>query len=95
MKISNDFKLMRITATQMIAHYSDNRFKNSSKGYLYNHWIVSAKSFKAITSISVVVLVGVAKNCQRFFSDIYVIFLLLRVTAAQMIIHHSVNFILI
>ena len=50
MKISDNFKSMHITATQMILQ----------KGYLYNHWIVSAKDFKAI--VLVVMPVGVAKN---------------------------------
>ena len=41
MKISNNFKLMHITDTQMIAHYSVNfdPIQNPSKHYLYNHWI--------------------------------------------------------
>ena len=58
MKISNNFKLMRITATKIIAHYFVNVdvIQKSFKGYLYNHWIVLAKNFKAVASV--VVLVG-------------------------------------
>ena len=56
MKISNHFKLMRITATQMIAHYSVN-FDPIHKSFE-----LLAKNFKAIASV--VVLVGVAKNCK-------------------------------
>ena len=50
---------------------------------------MSAKKFKAIASV--VVLVGMAKNCKRFFNDVCVdFFKSLQVTAARMIIHHSV-----
>ena len=73
---------MHITATQMIAHYSVNF---DMIRILRN---MSTKTFKAITSM--VVLVGVTKNCERFFSDICIDFL--QVTAARMIIHHSMNF---
>ena len=63
MKISDNFKLMRVTATQMIAHCSVNfdPIQNFFKSY---HWILSEESFKIIASV--VVLVGVAKNCKRF-----------------------------
>ena len=38
-KSTNNFKLMRIAATQMIAHYSVNfnLIKKSFKSYLYSH----------------------------------------------------------
>ena len=94
MIISDNFKLMHIIATQKIAHYSVN-FDQIQKSFtllVFNSCIVSGKNFKAIASL--VVLVGVAKNCKRLFSDIYVEFLKsLQVTAARMIIHHSINFI--
>ena len=84
---------MRITATQKIAHYSVS-FDLIHKSFallVFNSCIVSGKYFKAIASM--VVLVGVAKNCKWFFSNIYVdFFKSLRVTTAQMIIHHFVNF---
>ena len=55
---------MRITATQMIAHYSVN-FDLIHKSFtllVFNSCMVSGKTFKAIASV--VVLVGVAKNCK-------------------------------
>ena len=64
---------MRITATQKIAHYSVN-FDLIHKSFtllvFFNSCIVSGKNFKAIALV--VVLVGMAKNCKRFFSDICV-----------------------
>ena len=66
MIVSNNFKLMCITATQKIANYSVN-FDLIHKSFallLFNSCIVSGKNFKAIASV--VVLVGVAKNCKRF-----------------------------
>ena len=80
----------------MIPHYSVNfdPIHKSFTLFVFNTCIVSGKNFKAIASV--VVLVGVAKNCKWFFSNIYVDFLKsLQVTAARMIIHHSVNFNLI
>ena len=83
---------MRITATQKIAHYSVN-FDLIHKLFellVFNSCIASGKSFNPIASV--VVLVGMAKNCKQFFSDICVdFFKSLRVTTAQMIIHHSVS----
>ena len=75
MIISNNFKLMRYTATQKIAHYSVN-FDLIQKSFtllVFNSCIVSGKNFKAIALV--VVLVGMAKYCKRFFSDICVDFL--------------------
>ena len=66
MIVSNNFKLMCITATQMIAHYSVS-FDLIHKSFtllLFNSCIVSGKNFKAIASV--VVLVGMDKNCKRF-----------------------------
>ena len=63
---------MRIIATQKIAHYSVN-FNLIHKFFallVVNSCKVSGKNFKAIAFV--VVLVGVAKNCKRFFSDICV-----------------------
>ena len=85
---------MCITATQIIDHYSVNliQFKNLSKCWLYNNWIVFAKNFKAIASV--VLVVGLTTNCKQFFSNICMDFVKwLWVTAAWMIIHHSINFI--
>ena len=49
---------------------------------------MSGKNFKGIASV--VVLVGMAKNCKQFLNDIFIdFFKSLRVTAARMIIHHS------
>ena len=81
---------MRITATQMIAHYSVN-FDLIHKSFallVLNSYIVSGKIFQAIASV--VVLIGVAKNCKRLLSNIFL--KSLRVIAARMIIYHSVNF---
>ena len=75
--------LMRITATQKIADHSVNfdLIYNSFTLLVFDSCIVSGKNFKAIASV--VVLVGVAKNCKRFFSDICVYFFKsLRVTTA-------------
>ena len=66
---------MRITATQKIAHYSVN-FDLIHKLFallVFNSCIISGKNFKVIASV--VVLVGVAKNCKRFVSNICVDFL--------------------
>ena len=65
---------MHYSYSQMIAHYSVNFYpiQNHSKVYLYNYWIVSVKNFKAITLM--VVLVGMARNWKRFFSNICVDF---------------------
>ena len=66
---------MRITATQMIAHYSVN-FDLIHKSFtllVFYSRIVSRKSFKAVASV--VVLVGIAKNYKWFFSDICIDFL--------------------
>ena len=66
---------MHITATQKIAHYSVN-FDLIHKSFallVFNSCTVSGKNYKTIASV--VVLVGVAKNCKRFFSDICVDFL--------------------
>ena len=65
---------MRFTATQMIARHSVNFdvIHQSFTPLVFNSRIVSGKIFKAIASV--VVLVGVAKNCKRFFSDIHVDF---------------------
>ena len=71
MIVSDNFKLMRITATQKIAHYSVN-FDLIHKSFtllVFNSCIVARKFFQAIASV--VGLVGVAKNCKRFFSDIF------------------------
>ena len=71
MIVSNNFKLMRTTATQKIAHYSVN-FDLIHKSFallVFNSCIVSGKIFQAIASV--VVLVGMAKNCKWFFSDIF------------------------
>ena len=59
---------MRITATQMIAHYSVNfdLIHKSFAPLVFNICIVSGKKFKAIASV--IVLVGVAKNCKRFLA---------------------------
>ena len=55
----------------MIVHYSVFliRFKNPSNFYLDNHWIVLAKTFKAIASV--VVLVGVANGLSDICIDFY------------------------
>ena len=65
---------MHITATQKIAQYSVN-FDPIHKSFallVFNSCIISGKNFKAIASV--VVLVGTAKNCKPFFSDICVDF---------------------
>ena len=66
MIVSNNFKLMCITATQKVALYSVNfdLIRKSFALLIFNSCIVSGKNFEAIASI--VVLVGVAKNCKRF-----------------------------
>ena len=48
-------------------------FKILSKDYHYNPWIVSARNFKAIASV--IVLVGMAKICKRFLAIFVWIFL--------------------
>ena len=66
---------MCFTATQMIAHYSVN-FDLIDKSFEllpFSSFIVSGKKFKAIATM--VVLVGMAKNCKWFFSDICIDFL--------------------
>ena len=52
MKISDNFKLLHITATQMIAYYSVNfdLIQKSFKRLSY-HWIVLAKNFNAIALV--------------------------------------------
>ena len=52
--------------------FKGGHFKNPLKCYLYNHWMMLAKNFKAIASVAV--LVGMAKKLQMVFSDIYIIF---------------------
>ena len=64
---------MRITATQKIAHYSVN-FDLIHKSFtLLVFYLLHSIWLKAIASV--VVLVGVAKNCKWFFSNICVDFL--------------------
>ena len=68
MIVSDNFKLMRITATQKIAHYSI-KFDLIHKSFallVFNSCIASGKIFKAIASV--VVLVGVAKIANGFLA---------------------------
>ena len=68
MVVSDNFKLMRITATQKIAHYSVN-FDLIHKSFallVFNSCIISGKNFKAI--VSVVVLVGATKIANGFLA---------------------------
>ena len=74
MIVTDKFKLMCITATQKIAHYSVN-FDLIHKSFpllVFNGCIISEKNFKAIASV--VVLVGLAKHCKWFFGNICVDF---------------------
>ena len=64
--VSDNFKLMRITATQKIAQYSVNFYPiyKSFALLVFNSCIISGKNCKAIASV--VVLVGVAKIANGF-----------------------------
>ena len=71
MIVRDNFKLMRITATQKITHYPVN-FVLIHKFFallVFNGYLVSEKHFQAIALVAV--LVGEAKNCKRFFIDIF------------------------
>ena len=75
MIISNNFKLMRITATQTIAHYSVN-FDLIHKSFtvlLFYSCILSGKNFKAIASV--IVLVAWLKIANGFLTIFMYIFL--------------------
>ena len=61
MKISDNFKLMHITATQIIAHYSIS-FDPIQKSFK-----ALSLNFKAMASV--VLLVGMAKNYKRFLNQ--------------------------
>ena len=68
MKISDNFKLMHITASQIIAHYSVNSDLIQKSFKCLSLLLLNSvdKNLKAIALVFV--LVGMAKNCKWFLA---------------------------